>query len=80
MLKETAPAGCHPEVTTVCVIFMTNGFTFIGTSTPADPANYDEEVGQVHARDDAIRKIWPMEGYLLRETLAILDGQVEAGG
>lgn len=71
--------GARLDVMTICVVCMNNGFIFVGKSAPVDPDNFDAEVGKVHARDDAIRQIWPMEGYLLRETLAILDGRVDNG-
>lgn len=79
---QPTPVAARLDVMTVCVLVMTNGFTFVGKSAPADPANFDTEVGRVHARDDAIRQIWPMEGYLLRETLYqgdIIEEQMKGG-
>jgi hypothetical protein len=57
-------------VLTICVITLRNGFTVIGKAAPADPANYDRALGQKSAREDAIRQIWPLMGYALREKLA----------
>ena len=59
-----------PHVT-VAVIQTANGFTLVGKSAPADPANFDAEAGRIFARDDAIRQMWALEGYLLRERLSI---------
>jgi len=56
--------------TTICIILMRNGFKFIGSSTPASPSNFDEEVGKRYAYDNAFRQIWTHEGYLLRENMA----------
>lgn len=63
----------HPAVMphmTICILILANGFSVIGTSAPADPANFDEAAGREFARSDALKKVWPLEGYLLREKLA----------
>lgn len=57
-------------VLTLCVLVMQNGFTVIGKSAPADAANFDHDLGARFAREDAIRQLWPLEGYALRERLA----------
>lgn len=54
---------------TLCIMGLKNGFVFVGQSCPADPANFDADLGRGYARADAVRQIWPMEGYLLRERL-----------
>lgn len=54
---------------TVCVLELENGFSVTGISACASPENYDEAIGQRLARDDAKRKIWALEGYLLRQRL-----------
>ncbi|WP_347268176.1 Gp49 family protein [Paracoccus sp. (in: a-proteobacteria)] len=54
---------------TLCALKLQNGFVVIGQSAPADPANFDAGLGRQLARADAIRQIWPLEGYLLREQL-----------
>ena len=58
------------EALTLCAIVMRNGFMVIGKSAPADPANFDAALGRKFAREDAIRQLWPLEGYALREKLA----------
>jgi len=57
------------DVLTVCVLTMENGFTVTGESACADPANYDEGIGRQIARANAFDKLWPLEGYFLRERL-----------
>jgi hypothetical protein len=57
-------------ITTICQIRMKNGFVFLGHSTPASPANFDAEIGQRYAYDNAFKHIWSHEGYLLRERLS----------
>lgn len=54
---------------TICLLVMRNGFTIIGKSAPASPANFDAEKGRQFAYEDAIRQLWPLEGYALREAL-----------
>ena len=54
---------------TVCKITLKNGFSFIGHSACASPENYDRELGDKIARDNAYRQIWSHEGYLLKEVL-----------
>jgi hypothetical protein len=60
----------HVSVLTVCLLVLRNGFTIIGKSAPADPENYNEELGRKFAREDAIRQVWPLMGYAKREALA----------
>lgn len=55
--------------TTICIITMKNGFRFIGHSTPASTENFNAEVGERYAYDNAFKQIWTHEGYLLREQL-----------
>lgn len=54
---------------TFCVLVLRNGFTVTGESACASPENFDAEIGQKIARQNALQKIWPLEGYLLRERL-----------
>lgn len=57
-------------VLTVCVITMRNGFHIVGKSAPASPQNFDPLLGEKFAKEDAIRQLWQLEGYVLREKLA----------
>ena len=54
---------------TFCVLVLRNGFTITGESACASPENFDAEIGRKIARANAINKIWPLEGYLLKEKL-----------
>lgn len=58
------------DIITICAITMANGFTVIGKSAPASAANFDAEKGRIFAYEDAIRQLWPLEGYALREQLS----------
>lgn len=65
-----APAVDSLNVLTICILVMRNGFTIIGKSAPASPENFDAEKGQRFAYEDAIKQLWPLEGYALRERLS----------
>lgn len=55
---------------TVCCLILKNGFTVTGESAAASLANFDKEIGQKIARQNARDKIWQLEGYLLKERLS----------
>lgn len=54
---------------TICILVTETGFTFVGKSAPVEPSNFNAEFGRKLAREDAVRQIWPMEGYLLRDKM-----------
>lgn len=58
------------DLLTICLLQMRNGLTIIGKSAPASPENFDPDKGQTFAYEDAIRQLWPLEGYALRERLS----------
>lgn len=55
---------------TFCVLVLRNGFTVTGESACASPANFDADIGRKIARQNAVAKIWPLEGYRLKSELA----------
>lgn len=58
---------------TLCVLVLKNGFALVGKSAPADAENFDEELGKKFAKEDAIRQMWPLEAYALRERMTDAD-------
>ena len=56
---------------TICALTLRNGYIVTGESAAAHPANFDAAIGREIARDNARNKIWALEGYLLRERLAV---------
>ncbi len=54
---------------TICLLQLKNGYSAYGHSACVDPANYNQALGEKYAYEDALRKIWPLEGYLLAERL-----------
>lgn len=57
----------------ICELTLKNGFTVRGESACVSIANFDEEIGRKISRDDARRKIWPLEAYLLQEKYPVLE-------
>lgn len=62
-------AAAHPLLT-FCVLVLKNGFTVTGESACASPENFNAEIGRKIARENAINKIWMLEGYLLKQKLS----------
>ena len=60
-----APAMAALDALTICIFVMRNGSTIIGKSAPANPANFNAELGRKFARQDALRQVWPMDGYAI---------------
>lgn len=62
-----------PEVTmmrlTLCVLVLKNGFTVTGESACVSPENFNAERGRKVARQNAISKVWMLEGYRLKQEM-----------
>lgn len=57
----------HHGVLTVCALLMENGFFHVGQSACMDPKTYDKDIGKEMAYEDAFRKAWSYEAYLMKE-------------
>lgn len=66
---DVPPAAGSLDLLSVCILVMKNGFTVIGKAAPASAVNFNRELGKKFAYEDAIRQLWPLEGYALREKL-----------
>ena len=64
--------------TIVCQLTLKNGFTVEGTSSCVSIENFNQEVGNGIARDNARNQIWLLEGYLLKQRLFELETVVAA--
>lgn len=53
----------------VCELILRNGFSVRGESACVSKENFNFEIGQKIARDDARNKVWMLEGYALQERL-----------
>jgi hypothetical protein len=58
------------SVLTICLVVTRSGFTIVGKSAPASPDNFDADLGRKLAYEDAVRQLWPLMGYALREKLS----------
>lgn len=55
--------------TTICNIYLQNGFTVRGEASVVDENNFHTEIGQKRAFENGFEKIWVLEGYLLQEKI-----------
>ncbi|MDH7973724.1 Gp49 family protein [Sphingomonas sp. AR_OL41] len=69
-IRPNVPGHPALDVLTICLIVTRNGFTIIGKAAPASPENFDIAKGKANAREDALRQLWPLMGYALRERQA----------
>ena len=53
--------------TTVCQLTLKNGFSVIGQSACIDPSEFNKSIGEKVAWDNALEKVWELEGYLLQQ-------------
>ena len=54
---------------TICEMTLKNGFVVLGESSCVSKENFNAELGQKIARENARNKIWELEGYLLKQRL-----------
>jgi hypothetical protein len=54
---------------TIAIVILDNGYALQGWSAPADPENFNEELGQQYAYEDALRKMWALEAYVMRDAM-----------
>lgn len=66
---DGVPVSEPLKLLSICVLVMNNGFTIIGKSAPASPENFDAALGKTFAYEDAVRQLWPLMGYALRDRL-----------
>jgi hypothetical protein len=52
---------------TICNIVLDNGYSVRGESACVNLENYNEEIGNKIAFDNAFSKLWPLYGFLLAE-------------
>ena len=58
---------------THCTITTKSGFTFTGESACVDPNNFNQEIGEQVAYDNAFEKMWLPYGFWLHKALAEYD-------
>jgi hypothetical protein len=62
---------------TVCALVLRNGYVVVGHSASVSKENFDENIGRKIARQEARDQIWMLEGYLLRQMLAIQNMEMK---
>jgi hypothetical protein len=55
---------------TIAIVILDNGYALQGMSAPADPENFNEKLGQEYAYEDAMRKMFSLEAYVMRDYLS----------
>lgn len=68
-VKRTVYTVLPDTTTTICQLFMENGYVILGTSACVDKSKYNQALGEKYSYEDAINKAWPLEGYLLAQEL-----------
>lgn len=69
----------HPlTLLTLCFLVMKNGFTIVGKSAPASADNFDQEYGKQLAYEDAVKQVWPLMGFALRDKLSRRTAEADA--
>lgn len=58
------------ETLTHCAITVKNGFVFTGESACVNPANFDKEIGEKMAYENAFNSMWLPYGFWLKQKLA----------
>lgn len=73
-LGVSVPERAKPSLAgfTLALIVARNGYVTTGESAPADPSNFDREIGVKIAVGNARNKLWPLCGWSLRNRLADL--------
>ena len=54
---------------TIAIITLRSGFTVIGESACVDPSNFDAEIGNKIAYDNAFEKLWQLFGLGLKQRI-----------
>lgn len=55
--------------TTLCMLTLENGYTLRGESSCVSIDNFNVALGEKYAYQNAVEKVWALEGYLLTERL-----------
>lgn len=68
-IKDTAFYVFPDTLLTICCLTLQNGFNITGESACASPANFNKQIGEKVAYDNARQKIWVLLGYALKDKL-----------
>ncbi|GJJ80705.1 hypothetical protein PcPA57_14250 [Pasteurella canis] len=59
----------HQGLLTICTITLRNGFQLVGTSACICADNFNSEIGESVAKENAFDRLWELEGYLLKQRI-----------
>ncbi len=68
-IKKSEYLVLPDERTTLCMLTLENGYTLRGESSCVSLENFNVALGEKYAYENAVEKIWPLEGYLLTQKL-----------
>lgn len=74
---ERAEYNRMTSTITHCTIVTKSGFTFTGESACVDPNNYNKELGEKYAYENAFEKMWMPYGFWLHKALADHDNRLQ---
>ena len=74
---ERAEYNRMTSTITHCTIVTKSGFTFTGESACVDPNNYNKELGEKFAYENAFEKMWMPYGFWLHKALADHDNRLQ---
>ncbi|QYW01856.1 hypothetical protein PP761_gp39 [Stenotrophomonas phage Paxi] len=60
--------------TTICQLTLDNGFTVDGHSACVSKENFNAEIGNKFAREEAVKKVWGYLGFRLSDQLMLEEG------
>lgn len=66
-IKDVSYFALPGTTVTICSITLDNGFSVRGESACVDPKNFNADIGQTYAYNDAFDKLWPFFGFLIAE-------------
>lgn len=65
---------------TVCCLTLDNEFSVIGYSSCIDKENFDKEIGEKVAKENAIDKLWDLYAFLSKELIQYSNAMFEEFG
>lgn len=63
--KSSVEYAVFGDKLTVAVITLPNNFKVTGEASCVDANNFDKTLGEKYALENAVEKLWELEGYLL---------------
>lgn len=75
-IRHTIYQRVEDSTTTLCLMYLKNGFLIVGKSACVDPSKFNQALGEKYAYEDAISKLWELEGYVL--STKIYEGDIYA--